>query len=128
MTDEERFFKSRFSKILIRCRCGDKVFEAEKMTSGGRLYHQACFTCRECGHRLDYSNCVESSFTFKGVVFVAEAKAVEAGPTAAKAAAAADVYCKTCHVRAFFTGGRNRFVIDDDGRTDSSNRQSGKSS
>ena len=90
-------------------RCGDKVFEAEKMTSGGRLYHQACFTCRECGHRLDYSNCVESSFTFKGVVFVAEAKAVEAGPTAAKAAAAADVYCKTCHVRAFFTGGRNKF-------------------
>ena len=71
---------------------------------------QACFSCRECGHSLDYSNCVESSFTFKGVVFVAEANA-EAGPTAT--AAAADVYCKTCHVRAFFTGGRNRFVIDD---------------
>ena len=66
---------------------------------------QACFSCRECGHCLDYSNCIETSFTFKGVVFVAEANNGEAAGTAPTG----DVYCKACHARAFSAGGRNRF-------------------
>lgn len=64
-------------------RCQGKVYEAEKMTSRDRWYHKHCFACALCNHLLDYSNCME-------------------GPNE-------EVYCKTCYVREYFTGGRNMF-------------------
>ena len=39
-------------------RCQGKVFEAEKMMTKNRLYHKQCFTCYQCKHSLDYSNCM----------------------------------------------------------------------
>ena len=59
-------------------RCGCKVFEAEKMMSKSRLFHKKCFTCCQCYHTLDYSNCME-------------------GPNN-------EIYCKTCYVKEYFTG------------------------
>lgn len=64
-------------------RCQGKVYEAEKMTSRDRWYHKHCFACALCNHLLDNSNCME-------------------GPNE-------EVYCKTCYVREYFTGGRNMF-------------------
>ena len=64
-------------------RCGCKVYEAEKMMSKSRLFHKQCFTCSQCKHTLDYSNCME-------------------GPNS-------EIYCKTCYVKEYFTGGRNKF-------------------
>ena len=66
-------------------RCGDRVYEAEKMTSGGRMYHAACFTCFGCAHRLDYTNCMETG------------------------GANSEVYCKTCYAKHFYSGGSNKF-------------------
>ena len=51
--------------------------------SRDRWYHKHCFSCVTCSHQLDYSNCME-------------------GPNA-------EIYCKTCYVRSYFTGGRNTF-------------------
>ena len=64
-----------------RCQC--KVFEAEKMVSKSRSFHKQCFTCCQCGHTLDYSNCMEATNN--------------------------QIYCKTCYVKEYFTGGRNKF-------------------
>ena len=64
-------------------RCGCKVFEAEKMASKNRVYHKLCFSCVSCNHSLDQLNCME-------------------GPNG-------EVYCKTCYVKEYFTGGRNKF-------------------
>ena len=64
-------------------RCNGKVFEAEKMVSRERMFHKECFNCCACAHKLDYSNCME-------------------GPNS-------EVYCKTCYVKEYFTGGRNKF-------------------
>ena len=64
-------------------RCACKVFEAEKMMSKSRLFHKHCFTCCQCNHSLDYSSSME-------------------GPNN-------EIYCKTCYVKEYFTGGRNKF-------------------
>ena len=48
-----------------------------------KWYHRHCFTCRQCSHQLDQSSVME-------------------GPNS-------DIYCKTCYVREYFTGGRNKF-------------------
>lgn len=64
-------------------RCGSKVFEAEKMMSKSRVFHKQCFSCCKCNHSLDYTNSME-------------------GPDS-------EVYCKTCYVKEYFTGGRNKF-------------------
>ena len=64
-------------------RCDCAVYEAEKMMSKSRLYHKSCFSCVSCDHTLDYSNCME-------------------GPNN-------EIYCKTCYVKEYFTGGRNKF-------------------
>jgi hypothetical protein len=64
-------------------RCGGRVFEAEKMSTRNRLFHKQCFSCCQCNHGLDYTNCME-------------------GPNN-------EIYCKTCYVKEYFTGGRNKF-------------------
>ena len=53
------------------------------MSSKSKLFHKQCFTCCQCNHTLDYSNCME-------------------GPNN-------EIYCKTCYVKEYFTGGRNKF-------------------
>ena len=53
------------------------------MMSKSKLFHKQCFTCCQCKHTLDYSNCME-------------------GPNN-------EIYCKTCYVKEYFTGGRNKF-------------------
>lgn len=60
-----------------------KVFEAEKMTTRNRYFHRNCFSCCNCNHPLDYTTCME-------------------GPNN-------EIYCKTCYVKEYFTGGRNKF-------------------
>ena len=64
-------------------RCDCKVFENEKMMSKNKVYHKLCFSCAKCNHILDYTNSME-------------------GPNG-------EVYCKTCYVKEYFTGGRNKF-------------------
>lgn len=53
------------------------------MVSRDRMFHKECFSCCTCCHKLDYSNCME-------------------GPNC-------EIYCKTCYVKEYFTGGRNKF-------------------
>ena len=38
-------------------KCGGKVFEAEKISSGSFAYHRLCFTCTECSRGLDSFTC-----------------------------------------------------------------------
>ena len=39
-------------------KCGGKVFEAERVSSGKYAYHRLCFTCSECFRGLDsFSSC-----------------------------------------------------------------------
>ena len=64
-------------------RCQGKVYEAEKMIAGDRWYHNHCFTCADCNHQLEYQNSMS-------------------GPNG-------DIFCKTCYVRSYFTGGRNHY-------------------
>ena len=53
------------------------------MMSKNKVYHKLCFSCAKCNHSLDYTNSME-------------------GPNG-------EVYCKTCYVKEYFTGGRNKF-------------------
>lgn len=55
------------------------------MTSRDRHYHKNCFTCFSCSRLLDYTNCLEGGNQNN------------------------EVYCKSCYVKEFFTGGRNRY-------------------
>ena len=78
-----RVFKSWEKTILVTQNFPKKVFEAEKLMTRSKWYHRHCFTCRQCSHQLDQSSVME-------------------GPNS-------DIYCKTCYVREYFTGGRNKF-------------------
>ena len=53
------------------------------MMSKNKIYHKLCFSCVKCHHSLDYTNSMES-------------------PNG-------EVYCKTCYVKEYFAGGRNKF-------------------
>jgi len=53
------------------------------MVTRSKWFHKQCFSCRECSHTLDYSSVME-------------------GPNL-------EIYCKTCYVKEYFTGGRNKF-------------------
>ena len=53
------------------------------MMSKNKVYHKLCFSCAKCNHSLDYTSSME-------------------GPNG-------EVYCKTCYVKEYFTGGRNKF-------------------
>ena len=34
-------------------RCGETVYEAEKQTCSGRIWHKKCFACANCKKKLD---------------------------------------------------------------------------
>lgn len=64
-------------------RCSGKVFEAEKMNTKKGLYHKRCFSCITCHGQLHYYGAIE-------------------GPDD-------EVYCRTCYLRAYGPGGKNKF-------------------
>ena len=65
-------------------RCKGKVFEAEKFSSKGRLYHKKCFSCFNCHSILSLSSMFETPDK--------------------------EVCCKTCYIQCYFTGGKNAYL------------------
>ena len=39
--------------MVVPCRCGGAVFEAEKLTVKDDVYHKRCFSCHRCSRALD---------------------------------------------------------------------------
>ena len=65
-------------------RCHGKVFEAEKMKTKGRVFHQKCFSCKLCQHSLSYNSmyCDREG----------------------------EIFCKGCYLKTYFVGKTNHYL------------------
>ena len=65
-------------------RCHGKVFEAEKMKTKSRVFHQKCFSCKLCQHSLSYNSmyCDREG----------------------------EIFCKACYLKTYFVGRPNHYL------------------